>query len=63
MIVFIFYNPKQEQLRVQFDGGKVYDYYLVKPEVGKQAEVALAGHDPTFFRSRIRGVYPHRRVA
>ena len=42
---------------------KVYDYFLVPPDVARQAEVALAGGDDGFFRRTIRGVYPFRRSA
>ena len=62
MIHFIFYNPEQQRLRLQFDGGEVYDYYLVTPDRGREAEVHLAGGDHGYFRKFIRGVYPfHRR--
>ena len=62
MITFIFYNPEESQLRLQFDGGEVYDYFLVLPEAGRAAEVALAAGDAGFFRKSIRGVYPFRRL-
>ena len=63
MITVIFYNPQQQQLRLQFEGGEVYDYYLVHAEEARHAEVALAAHDQNFFRKSIKGVYPSRRVA
>jgi len=63
MISFIFYNPQDQQLRLQFEGGEVYDYYLVESSMGRAAEVALAGDNPDFFKTRIKGVYPHRRIA
>ena len=63
VITFIFYDPKDKRLRLQFDGGEVYDYYLVPPEIGKQAEIAISGHSEAFFKSSIRGIYPFRRLA
>ena len=63
MIAFISYDPEQSQLRIRFDGGEVYDYFIVPPDVGRAAEVALAGGDSGFFTTAIKGIYPYRRVA
>lgn len=62
MIRVLFYNAQENQLRLQFDGGEVYDYFLVPPDVGRAAEVALAGENPAFFGSAIKGIYPYRRL-
>lgn len=60
---FVAYNEEQSTLRLQFDGGEVYDYFIVPPDVARHAEVALADGGSPFFRSSIRGVYPSRRVS
>jgi len=56
------YDAEQRTLRIQFDGGEVYDYYIVPPDVGQDAQTLLANGDTGFFRAHIRGVYPSTRV-
>ena len=62
MIAFVFYKPEDRTLRIQFHRGTYYDYFLVPPDVGRQAEVSLAAGDAGFFRSSIRGIYPYRKL-
>lgn len=63
MIQYLGFDPQERQLRLLFNGKKVYDYFLVPPDVARQVEVALAGGDEGFFHRTIRGVYPFRRAA
>jgi hypothetical protein len=62
MIHFVEYNSETTTLRVRFDGGEVYDYYLVPPDAGRAAEVALSGGDHGYFKTSIKGIYPFTRV-
>mgnify|MGYP001619433404 FL=1 len=61
MIQYLGYDSQERQLRILFNGKKVYDYFLVPPDVARQVEVALAGGDDGFFFRSVRGVYPFRR--
>ena len=59
---FVDYDEQERALTIRFDGGEVYTYHLVPPDEARHAEVALAAGDPTYFKSRIRGVYPAVRA-
>ena len=61
MIRFVSYSSDTSTLRLQFDGGEVYDYHIVPPDAGRAAEVALAGGDTGYFKAHIKNVYPFTR--
>lgn len=61
-VKFVAYNPQSSTLRLQFDGGEVYDYHIVPPDEGRAAELALVGGNDGYFKASIKGIYPFTRV-
>lgn len=60
VIARIAYEAEHARLTVTFTTGRVYEYYLVPPDVA--ASFRMAFSKGTFFNTRIRDAYTFREI-
>jgi hypothetical protein len=60
VVAKIFYEEAHARLTVTFTTGRIYEYFLVPPDVA--AAFQLAGSKGTYFNTKIRDHYAFREI-